>query len=97
METQAVTIQIFGRTLKFNCPVDEVDALNNAARDLDLRLTNLREKSPQVGSDQLIMTAALNISYELTKEKEKSDQFSGRLKLLQQLLDSALNSNNESL
>lgn len=97
METQAVTIQIFGRTLKFNCPVDEVDALNNAARDLDLRLTNLREKSPQIGSDQLIMTAALNISYELTKEKEKSDQFSGRLKLLQQLLDSALNSNNESL
>lgn len=97
METQAVTIQIFGRTLKFNCPVDEVDALNNAARDLDLRLTNLREKSPQVGSDQLIMTAALNISYELTKEKEKSEQFSGRLKLLQQLLDSALNSNNESL
>ncbi|MCO6544367.1 MAG: cell division protein ZapA [Gilliamella sp.] len=91
METQAVTIQIFGRTLKFNCPVDEVDALNNAAKDLDARLTNLREKSPQVGSDQLIMTAALNISYELTKEKEKSNEFGDRLKMLQQLLDSALN------
>lgn len=96
METQAVTIQIFGRTLKFNCPIDEVDALNNAAKDLEARLTKLREKSPQVGSDQLIMTAALNISYELTKEKEKSDQFSGRLKLLQQLLDSALTTNSES-
>ena len=91
METQAVTIQIFGRTLKFNCPVDEVDALNNAAKDLDARLTNLRDKSPQVGSDQLIMTAALNISYELTKEKEKSNEFGDRLKMLQQLLDSALN------
>ncbi|MWN06354.1 cell division protein ZapA [Gilliamella sp. Pas-s95] len=94
METQAVTIQIFGRTLKFNCPVDEVDALNRAAKDLDTRLTNLREKSPQVGSDQLIMTAALNISYELTKEKERSNEFSDRLKMLQQLLDSALNTNN---
>ena len=91
METQAVTIQIFGRTLKFNCPVDEVDALNNAAKDLDARLTNLREKSPHVGSDQLIMTAALNISYELSKEKEKSSEFGDRLKMLQQLLDSALN------
>ncbi|MFQ1017801.1 cell division protein ZapA [Gilliamella sp. Occ3-1] len=94
METQAVTIQIFGRTLKFNCPVDEVDALNSAAKDLDARLTNLREKSPQIGSDQLIMTAALNISYELTKEKEKSNEFGDRLKMLQQLLDSALNPSN---
>ncbi|MBI0027676.1 hypothetical protein B6D12_09325 [Gilliamella apicola] len=94
METQAVTIQIFGRTLKFNCPVDEVDALTNAAKDLDERLSNLREKSPQIGSEQLIMTAALNISYELTKEKEKSNEFSHRLKMLQQLLDSALNTNN---
>ncbi|MWN31641.1 cell division protein ZapA [Gilliamella sp. Pra-s65] len=94
METQAVTIQIFGRTLKFNCPVDEVDALNSAAKDLDARLTNLREKSPQISSDQLIITAALNISYELTKEKQKSNEFGDRLKMLQQLLDSALNTNN---
>ncbi|MWP48237.1 MULTISPECIES: cell division protein ZapA [unclassified Gilliamella] len=94
METQAVTIQIFGRTLKFNCPVDEVEALNSAAKDLDERLTNLREKSPQVNSDQLIITAALNISYELTKERQKSNEFSDRLKMLQQLLDSALNTNN---
>ncbi|KFA59638.1 hypothetical protein A9G34_08110 [Gilliamella sp. Choc4-2] len=94
METEAITIQIFGRTLRFNCPVDEVDALKNAAKDLDTRLSNLREKSPQVGSDQLIMTAALNISYELTKEKEKSGEFSNRLKMLQQLLDSALNTDN---
>ena len=96
METQAVTIQIFGRTLKFNCPVEEVDALTNAAKDLDARLIKLREKSPQIGSDQLIMTAALNLSYELTKEKEKSDEFANRLKMLQQLLDSALNINSSS-
>ncbi|OCG28314.1 hypothetical protein A9G11_10870 [Gilliamella sp. wkB108] len=94
MKTQAVTIQIFGRTLKFNCPVDEVDALNSAAKDLDSRLSSLREKSPQIGSEQLIMTAALNISYELTLEKEKSEEFSNRLKMLQQLLDSALNTSN---
>ncbi|WP_294609518.1 cell division protein ZapA [uncultured Gilliamella sp.] len=94
METQAVTIQIFGRTLKFNCPVDEVDALNNVAKDLDARLTNLRQKLPQISSEQLIMTAALNISYELAKEKEKSEEFSNRLKMLQQLLDSALNTSN---
>ncbi len=93
METKAVTLQIFGRTLKFSCPVDEVEALNIAAKDLDKRLNTLREKSSQVGSDQLIMTAALNISYELTKEKEKSNEFSNRLKMLQQLLDSALNIN----
>ncbi|MDF7666363.1 cell division protein ZapA [Orbaceae bacterium ESL0727] len=94
METQAVTLQIFGRTLKFSCPASEVEALNIAAKDLDKRLSNLREKSPQVNSDQLIMTVALNISYELTKEKEKRDEFGDRLKTLQQLLDSALNISN---
>jgi cell division protein ZapA len=93
METQAVTVQIFGRTLKFNCPIEEVDALTNAAKDLETRLTNLREKSHQISSDQLIITTALNIAYELMKEKEKSEEFANRLKMLQQLLDSTLNTN----
>ncbi|MDF7670270.1 cell division protein ZapA [Orbaceae bacterium ESL0721] len=95
METEAVTLQIFGRTLKFNCPASEVEALTSAAKNLDQCLSSLREKSPQISSEQLIMTAALNISYELIKEKQKRDEFGDRLKMLQQLLDSALNIDNQ--
>lgn len=98
MDTQVVNIHVFGRTLKLTCPVDEIEALNLAAKDLDNRLNELRRKTQLMNSDQLIITAALNISYELTKEKLKNNQlddtFTERLKNLQTLLDRALNFSN---
>lgn len=97
MSTQVVNIHVFGRTLKLSCPVDEIDALNFAAKDLDDRLNELRRKTQIMNSDQLIITAALNISYELVKQKQKGNElnseFNERLKTLQQLLDHALNFN----
>jgi len=99
MDTQVVNIHVFGRALKLSCPVNEIDALNLAAKDLDDRLNELRRKTQLMNSDQLIITAALNISYELTKEKLKNDQldseFKERLRTLQQLLENALNFNNQ--
>lgn len=94
MEIQTVTLKILGRTFKFNCPVDEMEALDLATRDFDARLSLLREKSPQISTEQLIMTVALNISYELAKEKEKNNEVSIRLKNIQNILDSAVTLNN---
>ncbi|XKM12760.1 cell division protein ZapA [Orbaceae bacterium ac157xtp] len=95
METQIVNIQVCGRNLKLNCPVNEVEALNQAAKDLDNRLNELRRKTQLMNSDQLIVTAALNISYELTKQKLKNDeldsQLGERLKYMHEKLATALN------
>lgn len=97
METQVVNIHVFGRTLKLNCPIDEIEALDLAAKDLDNRLNELRNKTQIMNSDQLIITAALNISYELTKEKQKTlqidNEYNERLRKIQSLLDHTLNSN----
>lgn len=97
MDTQVVNIHVFGRTLKLNCPVNEVEALDLAAKDLDNRINELRRKTQLMNSDQLIITAALNISYELTKQKQKNmqieDGFNERLKKIQNLLDNVLNNN----
>ncbi|AJA44524.1 cell division protein ZapA [Frischella perrara] len=97
MDTQVVNIQVFGRTLKLTCPVNEVESLDLAAKDLDNRLNELRHKTKLMNSDQLIITAALNMSYELTKQKQKNmqleNQFNDRLKKIQNLLDNVLNSN----
>lgn len=99
METKVVNIQVFGRALKLNCPVDEIDALNLAAKDLDERLNELRRKTQILNSDQLIITAALNISYELIKEQAKNqymgNEFNNRLNNIQKILDNALNTNNQ--
>lgn len=90
MTTQVVDIQILGRTLKLNCPVDELVALDQAARDLEHRLDELRRKVEIMNSDKLLITAALNISYELTQEKNKNSQLLDRIAKIQQLLDNSL-------
>lgn len=99
MASKVVDIQIFGRYLKFNCPEEEISALNYAAQDLEQRLNELRNKSQVLNSDQIIITVALNIAYELAKERatkhEVNDLYAKRLQELQNILESALNNNNQ--
>ncbi|MBW2932587.1 cell division protein ZapA [Escherichia coli] len=71
MSAQPVDIQIFGRSLRVNCPPDQRDALNQAADDLNQRLQDLKERTRVTNTEQLVCIAALNISYELAKEKAR--------------------------
>ncbi len=70
MSAQPVDIQIFGRSLRVNCPPDQRDALNQAADDLNQRLQDLKVRTRVTNTEQLVFIAALNISYELTQESE---------------------------
>ena len=72
MSAQPVDIQIFGRSLRVNCPPDQRDALNQAADDLNQRLQDLKERTRVTNTEQLVFIAALNISYELAQEKAKT-------------------------
>lgn len=71
MSAQPVDLQIFGRSLRVNCPPEQRDALNQAADDLNQRLQDLKERTRVTNTEQLVFIAALNISYELTQEKRK--------------------------
>ncbi|SUH13631.1 Z-ring-associated protein ZapA [Salmonella enterica subsp. enterica] len=71
MSAQPVDIQIFGRSLRVNCPPDQRDALNQAADDLNQRLQDLKVRTRVTNTEQLVFIAALNISYELTQEKRR--------------------------
>ena len=62
MSAQPVDIQIFGRSLRVNCPPDQRDALNQAADDLNQRLQDLKERTRVTNTEQLVFIAALNIS-----------------------------------
>lgn len=70
MSAQPVDLQIFGRSLRVNCPPEQRDALNQAAEDLNQRLQDLKERTRVTNTEQLVFIAALNISYELTQESE---------------------------
>ncbi|GKX57512.1 cell division protein ZapA [Leminorella grimontii] len=94
MSAQPVDIQILGKSLRINCPQEQREALSRAAADLNQRLLDLKERTRVTNSEQLILTAALNISYELTQEKDKTDEYAKsmemRIRMLQDTIEQAL-------
>ncbi|WP_164098519.1 cell division protein ZapA, partial [Serratia marcescens] len=45
MSAQPVDLQIFGRSLRVNCPPEQKDALLASAAELEQRLQDLKERS----------------------------------------------------
>ena len=94
MSAQPVDLQIFGRSLRVNCPPEQRDALSQAADDLNQRLQDLKERTRVTNTEQLVFIAALNISYELAQEKAKTRDYAAsmeqRIKMLQQTIEQAL-------
>ena len=94
MSAQPVDLQIFGRSLRVNCPPEQRDALIQAAEDLNQRLQDLKERTRVTNTEQLFFIAALNISYELTQEKAKTRDYASsmeqRIRMLQQTIEQAL-------
>lgn len=86
MTSTVVDVQVLGKNLKLNCPADQVAALNQAADDLNQRLDELRHKTQLLSSDQILITASLNISYELTQERAKTAQLQQQLHVVEQYL-----------
>ncbi|EJP4075370.1 cell division protein ZapA [Atlantibacter sp.] len=94
MSAQPVDIQIFGRSLRVNCPPEQKDALNQAAEELNQRLQDLKVRTRVTNTEQLVFIAALNICYELTQEKAKTRDYAEsmeqRIRMLQQTIEQAL-------
>lgn len=94
MSAQQVDIQIFGRSLRVNCPPEQQDALNQAAEELNQRLQDLKVRTRVTNTEQLVFIAALNICYELAQEKSKTRDYAAnmeeRILMLQQTIEQAL-------
>lgn len=94
MSAQPVDIQIFGRSLRVNCPPEQREALSKAAEELDRRLQDLKVRTRVSNTEQLVFIAALNICYELEQEKGKTSEYAAsmeqRIRMLQQTLEQAL-------
>lgn len=99
MPDQAIDIQIFGRTLRINCPLQQKDALNKAVDDLTQRLQDLKIKTKVTNPEQLIFIAALNICHELNQEKLKTIEYATNIKqhilILQENINKALITHDE--
>ncbi|MEG3109257.1 MULTISPECIES: cell division protein ZapA [Pantoea] len=94
MSAQPVDLQIFGRSLRVNCPPEQQDALNTAAEDLNQRLQDLKVRTRVTNTEQLVFIAALNVCHELAQEKGKTRDYAAnmeqRIRMLQQTIEQAL-------
>ena len=94
MSAQPVDIQIFGRSLRVNCPPEQQEALNLAAEELSQRLQDLKVRTRVTNTEQLVFIAALNICYELAQEKNRTRDYAAnmeeRIRMLQQTIERAL-------
>ena len=94
MSAQPVDLQIFGRSLRVNCPPEQRDALNQAADDLNQRLGRGKERRGGANAAQVGLIAAGNIRDEWTQEKAKTRDYAAsmeqRIKMLQQTIEQAL-------
>lgn len=75
MVIKPVDVQIFGRSIKVNCPSEQHDALNDAVENLNQRLNELKMRSNVTNLEQLVCIVALNLCHELSKEKIKTHHF----------------------
>lgn len=60
-----VSVNILGRDYQVNCPAEEREALERAARHLDAQMREIRNTGKIVGSERIAVMAALNLSHEL--------------------------------
>ncbi|HGE8386331.1 TPA: cell division protein ZapA [Serratia marcescens] len=94
MSAQPVDIQIFGRSLRVNCPPEQQDALNMAADDLNQRLQDLKVRTRVSNTEQLVFIAALNVCHELAQGRLKTRDYASnmeqRIRMLQQTIEQAL-------
>ena len=94
MSAQPVDIQIFGRSVRVNCPPEQQEALNMAAEDLNQRLQDLKVRTRVTNTEQLVFIAALNVCHELAQERLKTRDYASnmeqRIRMLQQTIEQAL-------
>lgn len=94
MSTQPVDVQIFGRSLKINCPIAQQDALHLAADNLNKRLQELKIRTSSSNTEQLVFIVALNVCHELAQEQIKTRNYISnmeqRIRMLQDHIDQAL-------
>ena len=89
-----VSVTILERKYQFACPEEERADLIEAARQLDERMTDIKENGRLMSLERIALQAALNLSDELVKlqrnESTRKEKIDNRIRMLADELDAAL-------
>ncbi len=94
MSADQETIRLLDKEYTVACPPDERDGLQASAHMLDRKMREIRQAGKIVGSERVVVMAALNVIFELLQEKQcdssGNQELELRLKLIQDKIASAL-------
>lgn len=95
------TIHLLDKEYTVACPPEEREGLLASAQLLDRKMREIRTAGKIVGSERIVVMAALNIIYELLRQKSSessgSQEMALRLKLIQEKIDSVLDQEDRQL
>ena len=74
MSLKLVEVVVLGQVLRLNVPAEQEEILRQAARNLDLQVSEMKERTGLLQLDRVLSIVALNLSFELTQEKNKNAQ-----------------------
>ncbi|WP_386689225.1 cell division protein ZapA [Lonepinella sp. MS14437] len=72
MALKKIELNFLGQVFLLNIPEEQHDDLREAARLLDVRVTEMKERMQTVQVERAINIVALNLSFELLQEKQKN-------------------------
>lgn len=90
MSSKNIELSVLGQMLRLNCPEEQHEALRQAARDLDQRVTEMKDRTGILQVERALLIVALNLGYELLQAKEKNSSVESLLKDKIQFLDDLL-------
>ncbi|MCW9699775.1 MULTISPECIES: cell division protein ZapA [unclassified Avibacterium] len=70
MSSQSIELSVLGQVLRLNCQEDQHDALRQAARALDQRVSEMKERTGILQLEKVLSIVALNLSYELIQQQQ---------------------------
>ncbi len=95
------TIHLLDKEYTVACPPEERDGLLESAHLLDNKMREVRASGKVIGSERIVVMAALNTIFELLREKQSgssnNQEMELRLKLIQDKLASALEQEDRQL
>ena len=74
-----VSVQILDKEYLIACPPEEQDDLQRAATLLNQRLKQIREQGKVMGTERLVIMAALNMANELAKTASREERATSEL------------------
>jgi len=91
---EPVSVTILDRQYQFACDPDLRDDLIEAARQLDERMTEIKDSGRLMSLERIALQAALNLSAELVQmqhdENTREEKIDSRIRMLADQLDDAL-------